>query len=64
VVVKKCAGACFHQLSCIPTEKMMVPFSVSITGLCSMADYSVSGVDAMGFTAVVTGIISKNWLNL
>ncbi|XP_023718401.1 vascular endothelial growth factor A-A [Cryptotermes secundus] len=28
VVVKKCAGACLHQLSCIPTEKKMVPFSV------------------------------------
>jgi hypothetical protein len=64
VVVKKCAGACLHQLSCIPTEKNMVPFSVSITGLCSIADYSVSGVEAMGFTAVATGIISEKWLNL
>jgi hypothetical protein len=29
-----------------------------------MADYCVTGVEAMGFTAVVTGIISENCLNL
>ncbi|KDR07915.1 hypothetical protein L798_02527 [Zootermopsis nevadensis] len=28
VVVKRCAGVCLYQLSCIPTEKIMVPFSV------------------------------------
>jgi len=34
VVVKRCSGTCLHQLSCIPTEKRMVPFSVSVTELC------------------------------
>jgi hypothetical protein len=64
VVVKRCAGACLHQLSCIPTEKQMVPFSVSITGLRSMADYGISGVEAMDSTVTVTGITYENWLNL
>jgi hypothetical protein len=46
VVVKKCAGACLHQLSCVPTEKKMAPFSVSTTGLF-MAVYGVSGVETI-----------------